>query len=397
LDERAKRSSEQFAFLLELERKDPSFISMMSGDPRIYDLVNPDLAKVFREALQKTPFMYPNASGFLGQFKDTIANFENEKRGVKYEAQKIIPTTGVASALYLIQSAVLKPGDEVALFSPNHYFFGPADQVEFLGGSLRSIETFEEDGWLPRPENLRKVLTSKTRFLVLVNPQNPLGVVYAEKTLKEICDIAAEFSIPIVSDEIYGLITFDGVAHSTAKFGGENLVLTLSGVSKIFFATGLRCAYICIHGGSEKNEPFLNSLKKVASLYGQTSTSIATPVLASVIEMYRNHLASVEFAVRELKRRRDFAVKAIEGIDGLSMIAPAGTLFTFPRVSLPRDFKDEFALVDALAKEERLGVLPGPMFGDGGTNHIRGVILPEIPVQTEAYERFRRFLKRHQT
>ncbi len=73
---------------------------------------------------------------------------------------------------------------------------------------------------------------------MLVNPQNPLGVVYPEKTLKEICDIAAEFSIPIVSDEIYGLITYDGIANSTAKFGGENLVLTLSGVSKISLLPG---------------------------------------------------------------------------------------------------------------------------------------------------------------
>ncbi len=117
--------------------------------PRIYGLVNPDLAEVFREALQKTPFMYPNASGLLGQFKETIANFENEKRGVKYEAEKIIPTTGVASALYLIQSAVLKPGDEVALLSPNHFFFGPADQVEFLSGSFEASRPLRKTDGFP--------------------------------------------------------------------------------------------------------------------------------------------------------------------------------------------------------------------------------------------------------
>ncbi len=395
MDERAKRSSEQFAILRELEKKNSSFIPMMNGDPRIYGLVNEELVEVLREVIQKAPFMYPNASGLPGQFKEIIAKFEDGRRGVKYEAQGIIPTTGVASALYLIQSAVLRPGDEVALFSPNHYFFGPADQVEFLGASLRSIETFEEDGWLPRPENLRRVLSTKTRFLMLVNPQNPLGVVYPEKILKEICDIAAEYSIPIVSDEIYGLITYDGVAPSTARFGQDNLILTISGVSKLFFATGLRVGYICSHGGTEKNQAFLNSLKKVASLYGQTSTSIATPVFAAVIEMYRNHMGSVESSVRELKRRRDFAVKAIRSIEGVSIIAPNGTLFTFPKVDLPRDFKNEFELVDALAREEGVGVLPGSMFGEGGMNHIRGVILPEIPVQTEAYERFRRFLKHH--
>jgi len=381
--------------MMQLQKKFPSFISMVTGDPRLYGLINSELVSVMKEVVTNAPFMYPSASGLVERFKETVANFEYGKRGVKYESEKIIPTTGLASALYLLQSAVLKPGDEIALFTPNHYFFGPSNQVEAVGASLRSIETYEEDGWLPRPEKLREAMSIKTRFLMVVNPQNPLGVVYPERTLKEICDIAAEFSVPVISDEIYGLITYDGTnAHSTAKFAGENLVLTLSGASKIFFATGLRVGYICPHGGTKKNQVFLESLKKTASLFGQTSSGIATPILAALIEMYSNRMHSVDIAINELQRRRDFAVKQINEIEGISMIPPLGALYTFPKIADLKGFADDYEFLYALARDENVGLLPGSLFGDTGGNHVRGLILPDVSVQTEAYERIRRFLKR---
>jgi len=394
-DPREPEFRKMISELARTKAKDP-FISLTVGDPTIFGLINDAVGPAINRAVEKKLFMYPEISGVQEDFRIAVATFEKKFQGATYDPSNIIITAGVAGSFNVLHYALLDQGDEVLSFSPLHYV-GTSSYVRTLGTKVVPVPAHESNNWIPTAEDLRKAITAKSKLLVVNSPTNPQGAVYPDHTLKEIADIAAEFGIPIISDEIYSLITYDNVeAHSIGRFVKDNLLFTVSGVSKIFCAPGLRIGYIAIGGSNDqKFGKVVEVVKRVGSMYGHASSGIPTPIMAAAAELYKSDLSSFRRILNLLKERRDLVLKRLREMSSISLVQPLGALYFFPKIEAS-NWIDEYSFLHDLAKAENLAFTPGSTFGVGAEGHFRGVFMAEPVVLSEAMDRLDRFLKKTQ-
>ncbi|HDM24037.1 MAG TPA: aminotransferase class I/II-fold pyridoxal phosphate-dependent enzyme, partial [Candidatus Bathyarchaeota archaeon] len=229
----------------ELERKGIKVIRLNIGDPVPYGFQPPEY---FREALKKAVDEgfngYAPSTG-LDELKEEIAKKERKYNGVEIRDPRndILITQGLSEAIFTVIAATAEEGDEVLLPGPAYPSY--IAYTNFMGAKPVFYRNIEEEGWVPDLDDVRKKITDRTRLIVLINPNNPTGAVIREKYVKEMVNIAAEHEIPIVSDEIYDLIVFDGLkTPSAAAVAGEHPVIGFNGFSKVFLLTGWRLGYI---------------------------------------------------------------------------------------------------------------------------------------------------------
>ncbi len=364
------------------------------GDPVIFGLVNDAVAPAISRAVEKKLFMYPEISGVQEEYRAAVSEFEKRSQGMNYDPSNVVITAGVAGSMNVLHYALLDQGDEILTFSPLHYV-GTSSYVRTLGASVIQIPALEANSWMPDPEDLRKAITPKTKLLMVNSPTNPQGAVYPDNILREIADIGAEFGIPIVSDEIYSLLTYDNVvAHPIGRFVKDNLLFTVSGVSKIFCAPGMRMGYICIQNDVEKFGKIAEMVKRVGSMYGHASSSIPTPMMAAAAELYRSDLSSFRTILEKLRERRAIALKRLGDMPLISFVRPMGALYFFPKIN-SKKWKDEYSFLLDLARSESVAFSPGATFGLGAEGHFRGVFMAEPSVLSEAMDRLERFLRKN--
>jgi aspartate/methionine/tyrosine aminotransferase len=255
----------------------------------------------------------------------------------------------------------------------------------------------EEEEWKPDLDQLRGALTNRTKAIVIVSPSNPCGTVYSDKTLKDIIDIAGEHNLPIISDEIYGLLTFDGVeAKSVAYLAGDVPVIVLNGMAKIFQRTGWYIGYVCFHDPKEQITEIKNTVKQVARLYGRYSTRIPTPVVYAAAKAYEGNLDAAEEMLGKLQERRDYTMKRLNEIEGISCVKPKAALYAFPRVdAIGKAWKTDDAFIHDMIKEEQVRFTAGRAFGKLGLGHFRTLLMPDMKTLEAVYDRLERFMKKH--
>jgi aspartate/methionine/tyrosine aminotransferase len=296
-----------------------------------------------------------------------------------------------------MHSTLLESMDDVVVVEPAHYCWTPMDIPPMFGTNVIGCSCIEEKDWDIDLDALRKSITKKTKFIVLENPCNPTGAVFSERTQKAVADIAGENEVPIIADEIYSMITYDGgKSRSIAEMAGDVPTIVINGMSKFFMRTGWRVGYIAIHDPRQKIAETKRVLKMYCSLYGHTISGMATPILAAATKAYRGSLeGSFEF-VKKMQERRDFAFKRLNEIEGVSVVKPKATLYIFPHIkAAEKNWKRDTDFLMDFAKEEGVLHVPGSFFGKVGEFHFRCLLLPEIEVLAEAYDRLERFLKRH--
>ncbi|MEM4762104.1 MAG: aminotransferase class I/II-fold pyridoxal phosphate-dependent enzyme, partial [Thermofilum sp.] len=210
------------------------------------------------------------------------------------------------------------------------------------------------------------------------------------KILREIIDVAAEHEVPVVTDEIYDALTFEGEFKSVgALAGSDNLVIGLNGFSKTFLATGWRLGYIYLLGPEEH----LSELRKGILNFLMTRLSAVTPLQVALARFAAKRPNFLEGVKRKLDERRKYASKRLNELHGVSMpIAPKGAFYAFPRLSTHLS-DEEFAR--RLLLEEKVFVVYGSGFGPLGSDHMRIVYLPPIEVLEEAFTRIERFVRKH--
>ena len=284
----------------------------------------------------------------------------------------------------------------MVILEPAHYFGGPTSYWHYFQANKVTSSCPEENNWEPDTDELRKKITDKTKGIVLVNPNNPTGAIFSEKILRDIVDIAGEYEVPLVSDEIYGLLTFDdNVAIPTAKIARDVPVIVLNGISKIFMRTGWRMGHICFHDPDDRISELTSVVKKIATMYGHGTTCIPTPILYAAIEAYRGPIDEGLKMSKELGRRRDVVMRRIKEIDGVSCVKSKGSLYTFPKVEqIGNLWKTDEEFMLELIKEENILFNLGSSYGPSGSGHFRLLLLPDIEILEDALTRLESFLKR---
>ncbi len=382
----------------ELESAGKQIIPIEGGDPTEFGFVNQPLSDALIEAARKGLHRYPHETPYQVELRESIVDFEKKYRGCDYTSDEIILTPGVAGAFQVIHYSLLDAGDEIATFEPCHYLLAPSLHHHILGSKVVSCRSFEEKEWEFDLEGLRERINERTKGIVISNPSNPTGKVYDENALKKLIDVAGEYDLPIISDEIYGLLTFDGVeAKSISAVAGDVPTIVLTGMSKVFMRTGWRVGYLAFHDPRGKNSQILEVAKKMAGLYGHATSCIPTPILYAAARAFRGSVEPAKEMMQKLQARRDLTYKRLNDIDGMSCTKPEGGFYAFPHVhSIGETWKsDDNFILELLMEEGVLIPFYGSSFGRSGFGHFRALLLPKPEELEEAYNRLERFMKSH--
>jgi len=374
----------------ELEAKGEKVIYLNIGDPLKYDFDTPTHVKeaLYKATLEKHNY-YSRSEGD-SELRKAIAFKEKSWHNVDVEPENIIITQGVSEAINFVCAVLLNPGDELLIPEPSYPLYSTYPTL--YGGKSIVYKCSEENSWQPDIDDISRKISEKTKAVVLINPNNPTGTVYEEKTIKMILDIASENSLIVISDEIYDGIVFEGNFKSTAYLTKDTPVIVLNGFSKTFLMTGWRLGYLYI---KDPTEQYVDELREAVIKMARCRLCAATPIQKAAIAALRGPLDHLKLMVSKLRQRRDYIYKRITEISELSAVKPKSTFYIFPKIETRGDWKNDREFAEKLLLEEKVLIVHGSGFGEAGRNHFRAVFLPPIHVLEEAFNRIQSFLKKH--
>jgi len=331
-------------------------ISLTVGEP---DFKTPwHIRQAGIESLEKGQTYYSSNNGMI-ELRGEICNYLNRRFELSYNPKnEVIVTVGGSEAIDIGVRALINPGDEVIIPIPAFVCYGPI--VELAHGVPVYIETKQEDNFKLTPEQLRAAITDKTKLLILPFPNNPTGAVLTKDELEAIADVIRGTDIMILSDEIYGELTY-GFKHTPIATleGMWERTVTVTGFSKAYAMTGWRLGYLCAP------EPLVTQMHKIhqyAIMCAPTTSQIAA------IEALKNGDADIEMMAKEYNRRRKYILSGLRS-HGIECFEAEGAFYVFPYIGKYGLSSDEFC--QRLLDEKGVAIVPGTAFGDCGEGFAR--------------------------
>lgn len=366
-----------------LEKQGKKIQYLNIGDPVLYGFQPPDNVKeALIKAIQKGENYYAPSEG-LPELRDLISQKEH-KKGLSVSSDDILVTNGVSEGLDMIMSSIVEEGDEVLLPGP---YYPPYASYIRLHGGIPIEFAVDLDNSTPDIEDIRSKITPKTIAICLISPNNPTGVVFNEKALKDLVDVANENNLYIICDEIYDQIVFDEKFVGIGKVAGTSPVILLNGFSKVHLMSGWRIGYIAFN-----NSPALEQLRENLPKLARVRISTNLPVQHAALESLRGPQEYISKFVSELKTRRDLVVKRLNSMPGLSCTNPKGAFYAFPKIEQSRFDSDKEFVMELLNSKGVLTV-HGSGFGKQyGSGHFRLVFLPNLNVLDSALDKIEEFV-----
>ena len=372
------------SYASEYEKSGKEIIYLNIGDPLKYDFKTPEHIKLaLIEAVKNDENYYTKSEG-LPELCKAIVEKESQK-GLSIIEEDVLVTNGVSEGLEMTLASVVDPNTEVLM--PGPYYPPYASYVKFYGG--KPVEFKLHDDGKPDLENILSKINSRSRAICIISPNNPTGEVFDRKSLQQIIDVAAEHDLYVICDEIYDKIVFDDQYTGIGKVAKDAPVILLNGFSKAYLMSGWRCGYICMNSDSKKLDVLRKNIPKLARV--RISTNL--PVQIAAVEALRGPQGHIADMVQKLRRRRDYTVKRLNAIKGISCRMPRGAFYVFPKIDLNRRWKDDQHFVIDLLNNTGVLTVHGSGFGTAfGANHFRLVYLPKEETLEQAIDNLESFL-----
>ena len=292
--------------------------------------------------------------------RKAIADWENKRNHVDYDASNVLVTVGVGEATYAAMAAFLEDGDEVLV--PNPVWLNYIHVPNSLGATPITYSLKEENNFQIDFEELESKITERTKMIVIVDPSNPTGGVFSEETLKKLADIAIKNDLLVISDEIYEQLTYDGTKHICIASlpGMKERTIKLGGFSKAYSMTGWRLGYMCAPE---------EVIKACVRVHQYTITCASSFVQEAAITALNDCDDDVEAMRKEYQRRKDYVVKELNEIDGISCNNPQGAFYIF--MNIKELGKSSMEMAEYLLETAKVAMVPGSAFGSEGEGYIR--------------------------
>ncbi len=297
---------------------------------------------------------------------------------------------GVSELIQVALQALLNEGDEVLIPAPDYPLWTAATTLS--GGKAVHYLCNEDDGWNPDIEDIRSKITSRTKAIVVINPNNPTGAVYSNNVLRQIADIAAERGLVVMADEIYDKILYDDATHTPfAALAPDVFTLTFNGLSKAYRLAGFRSGWMMITGPRRGTESYIEGITLLTNM--RLCANVPAQHAIQTALGGRQSIKDLVLPGGRLLAQRDAAVNALEAIPGVSCVKPKGALYVFPRLD-PEMYpiKDDRRFVLDFLRAEKVLLVQGTGFNWPKPDHLRIVTLPWAKDLTEAIGRLGRFL-----
>ena len=348
------------------------------GDPLNFDFQTPPhLIEAVYKAMRDGKNGYAPSTGI----KEAVLAIrgEAERKGIT-NIQDAFVTSGVSETVDICLTALLNPGENILTPSPDYPLYSAV--LAKLGVELNTYDLNEEDAWQPDLADIRRKITSRTRGIVLINPNNPTGALCSRQMLESVAELARQHNLVIFADEIYDkLILDEGDKHiAMAAVAPDVPVVTFGGLSKNYLAPGWRIGWGVVSGEASWVKPYVEAINRLlrARLCANHPEQYA---IKPALEGPQDHLAP---ALAKLRSRRDLTVKWCNSTPRLSCVSPRGAFYAFPRMDTP---EGDDVFVKELILQKHVMVVHGSGFGQKpGTKHFRIVFLPDERTLQIAYQ-----------
>lgn len=340
-------------------------IDFSSGEP---DFDTPEPVKAAAEAAIRAGFTKYTPSSGIDELRQAIIDKFQSEQGLRYEKAQILVSCGAKHSLYNLAEALLEAGDEIII--PTPYWVSYADQALLNDATPVFLPTEEAAGYAIDPDSLERLVTPRTKAILVNSPCNPTGAVYEWRTLEAIAGIAVRHQLLVISDEIYEKVLYDGAVHrSIASLSPEvaDRTVVINGVSKAYAMTGWRIGY------AAGPKDLLTAMGNIQSQSTSNPCSISQKAAVAALKLGGSF---TEKMVIEFDRRRRVILDRLNAIPGVSCRLPGGAFYAFPNIGgilgrqgptgLIRSPQD---VAQYLLKEARVAVVPGEAFGS--RTHIR--------------------------
>jgi len=358
----------------------PDIISLGAGEPDFP--APPNVIEFVKRNLSGKYTHYSPLEGMLS-LREALAKKLKKENKIEATPEEIIVTCGSKEALLLAFLTLTDPKDEVIIPDPGYLAFRP--MIETIGAKAISLPLLEEENFQINIERLKKLITKKTKVIVINTPSNPLGSVLKRKVLEELADLLVEKKIFALVDEAYEKLVYDKAKHiSLASLNGmKDYVITTQTFSKTYAMCGFRVGY------AVAKKEIIKEMREF-----KVCTTISAPTISQLaaIEALRGSKKYVEKMRREYDRRRKMIVKRLNQISGFHCLKPEGAFYVFPNIS---SFKmKSFKFATFLLEKAKVVVIPGTEFGKYGEGYLRLSYATSYEKIEEALDRIEKAVKK---
>jgi alanine-synthesizing transaminase len=372
-----------------LEEEGNRILKLNIGNPAAFGFEAPD------EIIQDVIRNLSNAQGYSdskGLFSARKAIMQEcQQLGIDgVDIDDIYLGNGVSELIVMAMQALLNNSDEVLVPAPDYPLWTAA--VSLGGGTPVHYVCDEAADWFPDIKDIEKKITSKTRAIVIINPNNPTGAVYSQDLLLDIIRLARKHGLIIFSDEIYSKILYEDAVHTPiASLCDDLFIVTFNGLSKSYRLAGFRSGWMILSGAKEKASNYiegleiLSNMRLCANVPAQFAVQTALGGYQSINELI--------MPGGRLREQRDIAWNMLTQIPGVSCVKPKGAIYMFPKLD-PQMYPiaDDQRFIQDLLEREKILLVQGSAFNVSDTQHLRVVFLPTVDVLQQAIGKIERFL-----
>ena len=375
----AKRLEEDGYNILKLNIGNPAPFGLDAPDEIIHDVISN-----IRKAQG-----YSDSKGIFSARK-AIMQYCQQKNIQNVAVEDIYIGNGASELIMISMQGLLNNGDEILVPAPDYPLWTAS--VNLAGGTAVHYLCDEESNWYPDVEDIRKKITSKTKGIVIINPNNPTGAVYPVEILTEIVKVAIEHDLILFSDEIYDKILYDDEQHvSTASLTKDVLCLTFNGLSKSHRIAGFRAGWMVISGDKSRARDYMEGLTILASMR-LCSNVPAQYTIQTALGGYQS-INELIVSGGRLKEQRDLSYQLLNQIPGISCVKPKGAFYLFPKIDVAKfNIKNDTKFVYDLLLDKKVLLVQGSGFNWPQPDHFRVVFLPALEDLRHAINRIGSFL-----
>lgn len=371
---------------LDLERQGKEVLKLNSGNPAAFGFKMPDsVERAVIENLHRS-LGYSDLRG-MADAREAIYEYHKGCGIQNFNIEDIFIGNGVSEVASMIATALFNKGEEILVPSPCYSLW--TNEAALNDATAVYYRCDESNHWNPDIEHIKSLITENTKAILLINPNNPTGVLYSKEILEEIAQISRQNKLIIIADEIYDRLVFDGKKHiPMASLAPDVLVITANGLSKSHCLCGFRCGWLVISGPQEFRERVNEAILKVASVRLGANSIMQTVIPAALAD--REYTKAMIEKGGRLYEQRAATFEELDKIQGVSYIKNDAAMYIFPKIH--KEIADDKEFTYELLVQKHVLVVPGSGFMWDTPDHFRIVMLPEVEALRKAVRQIGEFI-----
>ncbi len=379
-----------FYTALDLEKSGETILKLNTGNPATFGFEMPASVKNALVNKLDRALGYCDVRG-MPDARNAILEYHKSKGIADFGLDDIYIGNGISEIASMVCTALLNPGDEVLVPAPCYSLWN--NEIQLRQAVPVFYKCDEENGWNPDTDHIKSLITNKTKAILVINPNNPTGALYANEVLLEIAEIARQNKLIVWSDEIYDRLVFDEKTHTSfATLAGDLTVVTMNGLSKSHCLCGFRCGWLVTSGPEARRNEISGALLKLASIRLSANAIMQTIIPDAIADT--EYTRQMIMPGGRLFEQRRATCEELDKLDCVSYVKNDGGFYVFPKIKqeyLKTDDDKEFA--HQLLLNKHILVVPGSGFAWNEPNHFRIVMLPKPEILREAVRKIGEFIQ----